>query len=106
MEYFEVHGGIPLKGDINVSGAKNAAFPILSAALLIKGKMRFYNLPKILDILSFLEVLKDLGVDVQEEKDYFIIDTSKDISLKISSKEYYNLRGTQTLLGALVGRNG
>jgi UDP-N-acetylglucosamine 1-carboxyvinyltransferase len=106
MEYFEVHGGIPLKGDVNVSGAKNAAFPILSAALLIKGKMRFYNLPKILDILSFLEVLKDLGVDVQEEKDYFIIDTSKDISLKISSKEYYNLRGTQTLLGALVGRNG
>jgi len=106
MEYFEVHGGIPLKGDVNVSGAKNAAFPILSAALLIKGKMRFYNLPKILDILSFLEVLKDLGVDVQEEKDYFVIDTSKDISLKISSKEYYNLRGTQTLLGALVGRNG
>jgi UDP-N-acetylglucosamine 1-carboxyvinyltransferase len=106
MEYLEVKGGIPLKGAVEISGAKNAAFPILSAALLIKGKMRFFNLPKILDILSFLDVLRDLGVVVQEEKDSFLVDTSKEISLKVSSNDFRNLRGTQTLLGALVGRNG
>ena len=106
MEYLEIQGGKPLKGTVEVSGAKNSAFPILSAALLIKGQMRFYNLPKILDILSFLEVLKDLGVDVQEEEGAFVINTSKEISSKILSGEYHNLRGTQTLLGALIGRNG
>ena len=106
MEYLEIQGGKPLKGTVEISGAKNSAFPILSAALLIKGKMRFYNLPKILDILGFLEILEDLGVGVQEEDDSFVVDTSRDISTKILSSEYHNLRGTQTLLGALIGRNG
>ncbi len=107
MEYLEVQGGNPLRGEINISGSKNATFPILSAALLVKGRMHFSNVPKILDVLTFTKVLESLGVGVEEDTDGFTLDTSKDISsIKDSHPEEHNLRGTQTLLGALIGRTG
>ncbi len=106
MEYFEIEGGVPLKGKITVSGAKNATFPVLSAALLVKGKMHIGNIPRILDVEHFIEILKEIGVGVEYTDHGVMLDTRNDISSKIIQSEKHSLRGTQTLLGALIGRNG
>ena len=106
MEYLEIEGGIPLKGRVTISGAKNASFPVLSAALLIKGKMHIKNVPDILDIRHFLEILKEIGVGVERTENGVMLDTRNEISSKVKQNEKHSLRGTQTLLGALLGRNG
>ncbi len=106
MEYLEIEGGKPLRGSVNISGAKNAAFPILSAALLMKGKMHIKNVPQILDVQHFLEILKEIGVYVERTDSGVILDTRGDISSKIKQSETHSLRGTQTLFGALIARNG
>lgn len=105
MEYFEIKGGRPLNGIVKISGAKNATFPILSAALLIDGKTRIKKVPEVLDVINFINILKGLGVKIEENKDEITIDTTGNIKSKIDHKKNHNLRGTQTLLGALMGRN-
>lgn len=106
MEYLEIIGGKPLKGEVEISGAKNAALPLLSAALLIKGRMKFSNVPKILDVESFVEILNLIGVKTEHRGSELILDTSEEVKYKIESNTKWNLRGTQTLLGALLARNG
>ena len=106
MEYLEINGGKPLKGNVLISGAKNAAFPILSATLLIKGQMHIKGIPHILDVQHFLEILKEIGVSVEYTNDGIFIDTRNEISSKIEQNEKHSLRGTQTLFGALIARNG
>jgi len=106
MEYLEIEGGTPLKGEVKISGAKNAAFPILSAALLTKGKMHIGNIPHILDVEHFIEILKEIGVGVEYTDHGVMLDTRNEISSKIVQSKKHSLRGTQTLLGALIGRNG
>ncbi len=106
MEYLEIEGGVPLKGEVRISGAKNAAFPVLSAALLAKGKMHISNIPHILDVEHFIEILKEIGVGVEYTDHGVMLDTRKEISSKVVQNEKHSLRGTQTLLGALIGRNG
>jgi len=106
MAYFEVEGGIPLKGSVEISGAKNATFPILSAALLIDGKTRIKKIPRVLDVIHFINILKELGVKIEEYNDEIVIEVNKNIGSKIEPKKERNLRGTQTLLGALIAKNG
>lgn len=105
MEYLEIKGGKPLNGEVEISGAKNATFPILSAALLINGKMRFKNIPKILDVGSFVEILNEIGVKAKHKENEIILDTTNKVNYKVESNKKWNLRGTQTLLGALLARN-
>ncbi len=106
MDFLEVTGGKPLEGEVSISGAKNATFPILSAALLTRGKMRFSNVPKILDVKVFLNILKQVGVGVEYEKNDVIVDTSREVNSYLGTDTKWNLRGTQTLLGAFLARNG
>ncbi|MCD6427774.1 MAG: UDP-N-acetylglucosamine 1-carboxyvinyltransferase [Caldisericaceae bacterium] len=106
MEYLEIEGGVPLKGEVKISGAKNATFPVLSAALLAKGKMHIGNIPRILDVEHFIEILKEIGVGVEYTDHGVMLDTRGEISSQVVQSEKHSLRGTQTLLGALIGRNG
>ena len=59
-----VTGGVPLFGDVHVSGSKNAALPIIAAALLTREECIIDNLPIIEDVCNMLEVLRQLGADV------------------------------------------
>jgi len=105
MEYFAIEGGHPLKGTVRISGAKNAVFPIVSAGLLIRDKIHIKNIPEILDVVNFFDILKELGALIEKEGDGYTFDFSGKISDKVPFDENKSLRGTQTLLGALVGRN-
>lgn len=63
-EKFVIHGGKPLKGTVEVRGAKNAAFPILAATLLTKGPCVINNLPLIEDVFQMLKILEGLGAKI------------------------------------------
>lgn len=63
METIVVRGGAPLRGDIAVSGAKNAALPLLFATLLTKEECRLSRVPRLVDIHTTLRLLRDLGVE-------------------------------------------
>lgn len=65
MEKLLVKGGNKLKGEVTISGAKNAAVAILPACLLVKGNCRIENLPDIKDVKLFLRILEQLNADVK-----------------------------------------
>jgi UDP-N-acetylglucosamine 1-carboxyvinyltransferase len=64
MDKFVITGGSRLKGTVNISGSKNAALPILAAALLAEGQSVIRNVPDLEDITAMMELLQDLGAEV------------------------------------------
>ncbi len=60
-DIIEINGGTPLCGEVTVSGAKNAALPLLFASLLTEDVCEFSNIPKLRDVLITLELLKHFG---------------------------------------------
>ena len=62
---YVVHGGKPLFGEVEISGAKNAAVAILPAALLVDGVCRIENIPQISDVTLFLKILEELGAGIR-----------------------------------------
>ena len=66
MDKIVIDGGVPLKGEVIISGAKNAALPILAATLLAPGEHRLYNVPPLADIRTFKKVLGLMGVTFAE----------------------------------------
>ena len=65
MNKYQIRGGNPLHGTIEISGAKNAAVAILPAALLVDGVCRIENVPQISDVTLILQILRELGADVR-----------------------------------------
>ncbi|MGH8569866.1 MAG: UDP-N-acetylglucosamine 1-carboxyvinyltransferase, partial [Gammaproteobacteria bacterium] len=64
MDKLIITGGVPLRGEIRVSGAKNAALPILAATLLCDGTVTIGNVPHLRDITTTLELLGRMGVEL------------------------------------------
>ena len=62
MDYFVIRGGKPLQGRVAISGAKNAALPILAASLLTSEALRVSNVPHLNDVTTMIELLCALGV--------------------------------------------
>ncbi|MDM7917246.1 MAG: hypothetical protein QUU85_18545 [Candidatus Eisenbacteria bacterium] len=63
MDAIEIVGGKRLSGEIPISGAKNAALPMMTASLLLSGETRIRNVPHLRDIVTMLELLRLLGVE-------------------------------------------
>ena len=105
MEKLVVTGGTPLKGDVTISGAKNAAVAIIPATLLVNGVCTIENLPNISDVKLYVDILKSLGAKVKWINLHEVtIDTreitSHEAPLEITSK----FRASYYLIGALLGR--
>ena len=77
MQKLEVFGANKLKGQISISGSKNASLPILAATLLSNKKIYLKNLPKVKDIETMINLLESLGSKVRFYKRKFIIDNKK-----------------------------
>ena len=77
MQKLEVFGANKLKGEIKISGSKNASLPILAATLLSNKKTYLKNLPKVKDIQTMLTLLESLGSKVKFKKNETIIDNTK-----------------------------
>ena len=107
MDKFVIKGGTRLKGEVTISGAKNAAVAILPATLLINGVCTIVNLPNISDVKIFCEILTKLGAKITwNTPNEITIDTRNidctNAPLEMTSK----FRASYYLLGALLGRCG
>ena len=67
MQKLKIRGGNPLRGDVRISGAKNAALPILCAALLTPYTLTLHNVPQLNDIGTMLKLLAQMGVTAQRD---------------------------------------
>ena len=104
MEKLEVFGASKLKGEIRISGSKNASLPILAATLLSEKKIILSNLPKVKDIETMIYLLTSLGSKININKDKIEIDNSK-ISKTVAPYELVKtMRGSILVLGPLLAR--
>lgn len=106
MFKYTINGGRILRGNISVSGSKNAVLPVLSAAILNRGTTRILNCPDIADVRITLEILQGLGCEAHLLGNVAEIDASNITCSKIESKNACKCRSSITFLGALVSRTG
>ncbi len=77
MDKIVINGGKKLKGQVKISGAKNAALPIMAATLLASGKFEMHNVPDLRDVKTMAHLLRIIGAQVDFANNSLIIDTSK-----------------------------
>ena len=65
MEQYVIKGGNPLYGEVEIGGAKNAALPILAAAVLVGGVCQIHNCPELTDTKAAIDILRHLGCKVK-----------------------------------------
>lgn len=111
MAIFEVHGGHKLKGEIIPQGAKNEALQVICAVLLTKEKVTISNLPNIVDIIKLIELLSELGVNVEKNgpEEYTFQADDVNIDYLISpefKKKGGSLRGSMMIVGPMLTRFG
>ena len=104
MSKFIIHGGKKLKGEVKISGSKNAALPIIAATVLIKGRTTLYNVPNIQDVQTMFEIIKDIGGKVTKKNNKVIIDTSKVHTYEIPEELMRKMRSSVILAGAIIGK--
>ena len=105
MEKFVINGGKPLKGEVRISGAKNAAVAILPAVLLSDEPCIIENLPNISDVVTILKAMQVLGAQVKLiNKSTVEIDPRHVNSFVVSKKMAEGMRASSYFLGALLGR--
>ena len=106
MEKFVINGGKPLKGNVHISGAKNAAVAILPAVLLADSPCVIENLPEISDVATLLRAISKLGANIRViNKSTVEIDPKSANSYVIDKKMAEGMRASSYFLGALLGRN-
>ena len=108
MDKFILKGPTPLNGDIAISGSKNAALPLLAAALLADEPVILENVPRLQDIYTFNNVLRVVGAQVQfqDADNRVIIDPSNVNYLEAPYDLVRKMRASFYMLGALVGKHG
>lgn len=107
MERIVINGGNPLYGDVNISGMKNAALPIIFACILTKDKCTIENLPLISDVTLAIEILESMGATVEYIDETTVNIDTKDLRGGTSPCELVGkMRASTYLLGAELGRFG
>ena len=107
MEKLVITGPTPLRGDVTISGAKNAAVAIIPATILINGVCTIENLPNISDVKSYCEILKTLGIKITWINRHTIQVDSRNITSSSAPLDLTRkFRASYYLIGALLGRCG
>ena len=107
MAKYIVQGGKPLFGEVEISGAKNAAVAIIPAALLVDGVCRIENIPQISDVTLCLRILEELGANIRSINRHTVeIDARHIHSTRTSYELARKIRASYYLIGALLGRFG
>lgn len=106
MDKIIVEGGRGLNGEVHISGAKNAALPILISSLLTDGTSTFSNVPRLQDIHSTALLLENLGARVETEAETVQIDAGGQIQPEAAYDIVRKMRASVLVLGPLVARLG
>ena len=108
MVQYAINGGKPLNGEIDISGAKNAAVAILPAAMLVNGVCRIENVPKVSDVTLMLEVMQEVGAQIRLVDSTTIIVDSRHVSVDAvaSYEAVRRMRASYYLIGVMLARFG
>ena len=105
MDNFVINGGHELFGEVNISGAKNAAVAIIPAALLAEDTVRIENIPKISDVQLIIEILSRMGAEIKVvNKNTLDINTTNINYQSIPYELTSHFRASYYLIGAMLGR--
>ncbi len=105
MDKIVIRGGKPLYGDVQISGAKNAALPVLTAALLTEGTCTFSNIPDLVDIKTIYKLLRNMGVEIEGGPTVSI--NAGKITQSVAPYDLVKtMRASILVLGPLVARTG
>jgi UDP-N-acetylglucosamine 1-carboxyvinyltransferase len=106
MDKLRIEGGRPLRGEVSVSGAKNAALPILCAGLLSAQPLSLANVPQLQDVSTTLKLLGRLGVKAQRDGDQVSLDAGAVDSVEAPYDLVKTMRASILVLGPLLARFG
>ncbi len=108
MDYYKIIGGKKLKGEVEISGAKNAALPIIVASLLADGETELHNVPNLKDILTIIKVIECLGAETEfnTEKNILKIKINKIKKAEIPYDLVKTMRASVYVMGPMLARLG
>ncbi len=106
MDKLLIHGGRRLAGEIAISGAKNAALPILCAGLLTADQLQLTNVPRLHDVATMLKLLRQMGLRAEQEGTSVTLDGSAIDKLEAPYEMVKTMRASILVLGPLLARFG
>jgi UDP-N-acetylglucosamine 1-carboxyvinyltransferase len=106
MQKLVIQGGIPLRGEVRISGAKNAALPMMCASLLTSDVLQLSNMPDLLDIATMRKLLEQMGVKVAVQGDEMTLHGAHVDRLEAPYDMVKTMRAAVLVLGPLVARFG
>jgi UDP-N-acetylglucosamine 1-carboxyvinyltransferase len=107
MDKLRLTGGRPLEGEVRISGAKNAALPILCASLLTPKPLALANVPRLMDVATMAKLLAQMGVEVERPADGKMTLAAKSLSNPVAPYELVKtMRASVLVLGPLLARCG
>jgi len=106
MDYLQIEGPTKLSGSVQISGAKNAALPLIAMTLLAENKVQINNLPNVVDIKTFVKLLSNLGATVDITDESVEINTSNLSNTKATYDIVKTMRASILVLGPLLARFG
>ncbi|WDZ95501.1 UDP-N-acetylglucosamine 1-carboxyvinyltransferase [Herbaspirillum sp. WKF16] len=106
MDKLLIRGGKRLSGDVTISGAKNAALPILCAGLLTADDLHLTNVPHLQDVLTITKLMKQMGLRVQENGDEMVLNGNDLTRLEAPYELVKTMRASILVLGPLLARFG
>ncbi len=105
MEQYAIKGGTPLVGEVEIGGAKNAALPILAAAIMTDDTVHVDNVPDVRDVNVLLDAMQSIGVIVKrEERHKVTINAAGISSLVVDDDNIRRIRASYYLIGAMLGK--
>lgn len=106
MDYLKIHGPAKLSGEVEISGAKNAALPLLTLTILAQNPVTVTNIPEVVDIKTLLKLLGNLGSSYTFENHKLVIDTSSINETKATYDIVKTMRASILVLGPILARFG
>ena len=106
MDKIEIEGGTRLKGEVKISGAKNAALPLMAASILSSGDNYIHNLPQLRDISTMGKLLAHLGMGYHQENGEVILNSNNISSIEAPYDFVKTMRASVLVLGPLLAREG
>lgn len=105
LESYEIEGGIPLRGEYRVRGAKNSALPILAATVCRGAVYEIYDCPRIGDVFAMEEILRSMGAVIRWEKDCIVVDSRGITKTSVPKELMAEMRSSVFLMGSLLARS-
>lgn len=104
QEVIKIRGGNPLKGTVQISGAKNSAVALIPATLMADSPVTLEGLPEISDVVTLMSLLEDLNISTELEGDRLTVDPSKAVNMPLPNHKVQSLRASYYMMGAMLGK--